>query len=97
MHAEETAQREAEAKEKFEAGEISEAEYKTMLTAQTKHAEAAANPNPIGQFGGDPGSVGFNEDLYMQEDEMIDIAADLTQEDKLYLAMKWGRLYKPQE
>ena len=33
----------------------------------------------------------------MSEDELIDIAADLTDDDKIYLAMKWGRLYKPQE
>jgi len=33
----------------------------------------------------------------MKEEELPDPAADLTQEDKLYLAMKWGRLYKPNE
>jgi hypothetical protein len=33
----------------------------------------------------------------MSEDELIDTSADLTDEDKLYLAMKWGRLYKPYE
>ena len=96
-HAEETRQREAEAKEKFEAGEISEAEYKTMLTAKTKYTDMENMPNPIGQFGGNPAAVNFSDDIYMQEEDMIDTAADLTQDDKLYLAMKWGRLYKPQE
>ena len=38
----------------------------------------------------------MNEDMYMSEDE-INIAADLTEEDKLSLALKWGRLYKPTE
>ena len=34
---------------------------------------------------------------YMSEDELPDPAAELTTEDKIYLAMKWGRLYKPNE
>jgi hypothetical protein len=94
-HEQEAKEREAEAKEKFEAGEISEAEYKTLMTATTKHEIAAAQPQmPIGQV---PGSVGMNENDFMSEDELIDTSADLTDEDKLYLAMKWGRLYKPYE
>jgi len=28
---------------------------------------------------------------------LIDLGADLTNDDKIYLAMKWGRLYKPAE
>lgn len=89
--------REEEAKEKFEKGEISEAEFKTLLTAQTKHAEGIGQSAPIGQFAATPGAAIFNEDDFMPEEEMIDTAADLTQDDKIYLAMKWGRLYKPQE
>ena len=76
---------------------VSEAEYKTMLTAKTKYTDMENMPNPIGQFGGNPAAVNFSDDIYMQEEDMIDTAADLTQDDKLYLAMKWGRLYKPQE
>ena len=96
-HAEEVEKREQEAKEKFEAGEISEAEYKTLLSAQTKHADEPFSSLPIGQSGGKPEATGFNGPEYMQEEDLIDTAADLTTEDKLYLAMKWGRLYKPQE
>ena len=33
----------------------------------------------------------------MKEEDIPDPAAELTQEDKLFLAMKWGRLYKPSE
>ena len=95
-HAEEAAAREAEAKEKFENGEISEAEYKTMMTATSKHRDAAAAP--IGQTPIMPGSIPAElQDPYMSEDDLIDTAADLTEDDKLYLAMKWGRLYKPAE
>ena len=96
-HAEEVEKREQEAKEKLEAGEISEAEYKTLLSAQTKHADEPFSSLPIGQSGGKPEATGFNGPEYMQEEDLIDTAADLTTEDKLYLAMKWGRLYKPQE
>lgn len=97
-HAKEAEAREAEAKERFEKGEISEAEYKTMLTASTKYAEAAAQSvmNPIGQTGQAP-TQAMNEDDFISEDELIDTGAELTQDDKVYLAMKWGRLYKPNE
>lgn len=85
-HAEENAQREAEAKEKFENGEISEAEYKTMMTVATRQKENAA---AIGQTPILPGSIPAEiQDPYMSEDELIDIAADLTDDDKIYLAMK---------
>ena len=100
QHAAEAAQREAEAKEKFEAGEISEAEYKTLISTETKHKEQPIiDPTllPIGQTPNMNGSIGMNENDYMSEDDMIDTAAELTQDDKLYLAMKWGRLYKPAE
>ncbi len=92
---EEAREREQEAKERFDKGEISEAEYKTMLTVATRHADA---PEPaIGQTGQNPGSVGFNEDDFMSEEELGDPGAELTQDDKIFLAMKWGRLYKPNE
>lgn len=87
MHAKEVAEREAEAKERFENGEISEAEYKTLTRTETKHEEHLANP--IGQTPVLPGSIPAEiQDPYMSEDEMIDTAADLTDDDKLYLAMK---------
>ena len=94
--AQEIAEREAEAKERFENGEISEAEYKTLTQTETKHKEVMSTP--IGQNPVLPGSIPAEiHDPYMSEDELIDTAADLTDEDKIYLAMKWGRLYKPQE
>ena len=93
-HEEEARQREQEAKEKFDNGEISEAEYKTLLTASTKHKGAPAVAVPVGQL---PGSVGFDESQFMTEDELGDPGAELTQDDKIFLAMKWGRLYKPSE
>lgn len=60
-----------------------------MLTASTKYAEAAAQNamNPIGQTGQAP-TQAMNEDDFISEDELIDTGAELTQDDKVYLAMK---------
>jgi len=44
-----------------------------------------------------PMSVDVFNDQYMAEDELPDPAADLTEEDKIALAVKWGRMYKPNE
>lgn len=83
-----------ELKEALERGEISEAEYKTLSTTEYQNQDF--------MYGGQPpamGSMGnpYMEDNFMREEDMVDPAAELTQEDKLYLAMKWGRLYKPSE
>ena len=44
---------------------------------------------PTGQNPVLPGSIPAEiHDPYMSEDELIDTAADLTDEDKIYLAMK---------
>jgi hypothetical protein len=57
-----------------------------MLTAATKHANL---PEPaIGQTGQNPGSVGFDDEGFMSEEELGDPGASLTQDDKIYLAMK---------
>jgi hypothetical protein len=37
----------------------------------------------------------FQENNFLSEDELVDPGADLQHEDKIYLAMKWGRLYSP--
>lgn len=86
-------QAEAELKKDFEAGKITEAEYKTLVSTETLRADAP-------MFGTTPPeyvNTHYNENNFLSEDELIDPAAELTQEDKLYLAMKWGRLYKPSE
>lgn len=77
----------------YEQGEISEAQYKTMMSTDTQHN--------LFNFGAPPSYASapnfYNENQFMAEEEMPDATAELTQEDKLYLAMKWGRLYKPDE
>ena len=39
----------------------------------------------------------FQEQNFIPESEMVDPGADLSKEDKMYLAVKWGRLYKPSQ
>ena len=81
---------EIELKKSYEEGTISEAEFKTMMSVESKHADE--------KFGGlPPGTNFYDENAFMREEDLIDPAGELTQEDKLYLAMKWGRLYKPNE
>ena len=84
---------EAEMKEALERGEITEAQYKTLVSTETQHAERPLMMMPPTQV---PASF-FDENQFMAEEDIPDPAASLTQDDKLYLAMKWGRLYKPSE
>ena len=81
-------------KEQLESGEITESQYKTLVSTQTQNQEqlyvqpivADAIDNPFGD--------GSN---FMPEDDLVDLGEELTEDDKMYLAMKWGRLYKPAE
>ena len=85
---------EADLQARYEAGEISEAEYKTLMSvpSQMKAEEDRPTANPY--LGKDNP---YNENDMISEEELPDPASELTQEDKIYLAMKWGRLYKPAE
>ena len=85
---------EADLQAKYKAGEISEAEYKTLMSvpSQMKAEEDRPTANPY--LGKDNP---YNENDMISEEELPDLATELTQEDKIYLAMKWGRLYRPSE
>jgi hypothetical protein len=84
---------EEELKAALARGDINEHQYKTFMSTDTLYHEA-----PIG---GDlihgSGYNYFDETQFMDEAELPDPAAELTEEDKMYLAMKWGRTYKPSE
>jgi len=81
-------------KEQLESGEITESQYKTLVSTSTQNQEQLyAQPivtdavdNPFGDGSG-----------FMPEDDLVDLGEELTEDDKKYLAMKWGRLYKPAE
>ena len=89
---EEQAAYEAEIKQQYDEGKISKAQYKTLMSTETQHAEEPIY-GPAPNMDNNP----YNENNFMSEDELIDPASELTTEDKMYLAMKWGRLYKPNE
>lgn len=93
---EERARFEAKVKEEYENGEMSDAEYKTLMSAETQnedYGKGIYNPGPSANAANNP----YQEDNFMDESELIDVGADLTEDDKIVLAMKWGRLYKPSE
>lgn len=69
-------------KEMYDNGEMSEAEFLT-LSAEPEVHPPTDSPYPINNPG------------YEVMD--IDIGNDLTLEDKMHLAMKWGKLYRPDE
>lgn len=91
---EQTAQLDAMYQEQYDNGEISEAQYKTLTSAKARN-EAYMNA-PIGEPYLGPDNF-YDETQFISEDELEDPSAQLTHEDKIYLAMKWGRLYKPAE
>ena len=84
-----------EIQDMYEKGEISEAEYKTLTSTEDQIAAGTAFPDALPN--GNAADPFDFDSQYMSEDELPDPAAELTNEDKIYLAMKWGRLYKPNE
>lgn len=74
-------------KQAYENGEITEAQYKTYSEIH--------QPEPTFEKISTAGGVSPypTNDSPFERVEIIDVGADLTQEDKVYLAMKWGRLY----
>lgn len=92
---EERAKFEEEIKKQFEAGEIGEAEYKTMISAETQNKDYLARPiAPPTEL---PQDKYYSENSEIVQNEMNSLIAELTDEDKKVLAMKWGALYKPEE
>jgi hypothetical protein len=81
--------------EQFEAGEISEAQYKTLTSPKQRDNQLAQMLTSKGPYLGEDNP--YDETQFLDDSEMPDPAAQLTQEDKIYLAMKWGKLYKPAE
>lgn len=88
----------AQLKQKLDNGEISEAEYKTLMPIEIQHLQAPpVVEDPIVEPPPADDVNPFHEDNFIKEEDLPDPAADLTDDDKKYLAVKWGRLYKPNE
>ncbi len=90
---EKQAQKDEELRIKKAKGEITEAEYKTLASTESQN-EAYMNAPP-GTFIG-PNNL-FDENKFIKAEDLPDPAASLTNEDKIYLAMKWGRTYTPSD
>jgi len=93
---EQTKQQLEDMKKAYENGEITEAQYQTYAETHAPEPSVNVTEQPSA---GEPAGNGFaypvNSDF--EEVELIDVGAELTQEDKIYLAMKWGRLYRADE
>ena len=92
--AEMNAEKDAFYREKFENGEISEAEFKTLTSTPTQRQVALSGSSTNPYLG--PNNP-FDENNFFREEDLPNPAETLTEDDKIYLAMKWGRLYKPDE
>jgi len=82
-------------KEAYENGEISEAQFLTYEKMHEAPPVMALDPTKaVGGQGGPPSPYPVNDHPY-EVVELPDVGSDLTEEDKQYLAMKWGIYYTP--
>lgn len=81
-------------KEQLDNGEITEAQYRTLVSTSTQNQEQLYAQPIVTEAIDNPFGDGSD---FMPEDDLIDLGEELTEDDKKYLAMKWGRLYKPAE
>ena len=90
-------QMEEKLKQDFEKGEITQSQYRTLVSSafqkQHQYMMRPTEPeeDPVGK------DNAFREQYFISEQDLPDPAAELTKEDKQYLAMKWGRNYKPSQ
>lgn len=77
-------------REQFQNGQISQAQYRTLVNTQYQKQHEYVTPplNPIGS------DNMFNENDFLSEDQLPDLSTQLTLEEKQNLALKWGRTYK---
>lgn len=71
-------------KEQLNNGEITEAQYKTLVSTSTQNQEQLY-AQPVAEGVDNPYGDGS---AFISEDDLVDLGADLTDEDKTYLAMK---------
>lgn len=81
-------------REQLENGEINESQYRTLVSTSTQNQEQLYTQPIVMDMVDNPYGDGSD---FMPEEDLIDLGEELTEDDKKYLAMKWGRLYKPAE
>ena len=82
--------------QQFEKGEITEAQYRTLVKANIQKDHQKITPADYMNAAIGVGNM-YNEKMYMSEEQIPDLSKDLTEQDRKYLVMKWGRYYTPQE
>ena len=82
-------------KAQFDNGEITEAQYKTLISTETQNEDYYAGTGPALHIPGAAADNPYQEKNFIDESLLSGPAAQLTDDDKIYLAMKWGRLYQP--
>ena len=82
--------------DQYDKGEISEAQYRTLVSTTSRNANFYNNPSNFITTT-TPEINFFDENQFMEDADIPDPAAQLTQEDKIAMAVKWGKLYKPSE
>lgn len=83
----------AEMQEAFEKGEITESQFKTYVAVTADPRSLPPPPEIEDPKAGSPQNPYPTNDHPFEEVTLPDIGAELTEEDKIYLAMKWGVLY----
>ena len=91
----EKAELDAMYQEQFEAGQISEAQYKTLTSPKARNDQMMNMLAMQGPYLGENNP--YDENNFLNDTEIPDAAALMTQEEKITFAMKWGKLYKPNE
>ena len=84
-----------EMREAFERGEISEAQLKTY--EETHAPEPTFDAGTLGPSQDKGSKSAYPIGSNFEQVDLPDVGSDLTEEDKIYLAMKWGRLYRADE
>lgn len=79
-------------KEQFEKGEISEAQYKTLMSTETQYQDSFSAPPTVMTQTPNMMTNPFGVNNNLPQPNL-----DLSEEDMLYLSTKWGRLYQPHE
>ena len=92
----ELAELDAMYQEQFNKGEISEAQYKTLVSTTARNASFYSGMSSIAQPIV-PETSFFDESKFLDDAEIPDPAAQMTKEDKIAMAVKWGKLYQPNE
>lgn len=95
--AEELAELDAMYQEQYDNGEITEAQYKTLVSTSARNANFYTNLDNNNNKFAAPEPTFFDETQFIDATELPDPAALMSQEEKITYAMKWGRLYTPNE